>query len=250
VNNGTCTAADTITVLMIDPKTVKLSPDTLACKGDTITLSSSVPQARHAWSTGDTTGSIRVTESGMVIGLTIIGSCMVTDTINVTFIDPPQVELGPARMICEGDTAELDAANAGAKYLWSTGEKTQKIKIYQGGTYWVHVTGGDCSSGDTVKIIHCKSNLVMPNAFTPNRDNINDRFRVFGTDIAKGTLTITNRWGQKVWQSEDIFTGWDGTFKGQKCPDGVYLWSLQYWEFDGEVLYPLHKRGMMTLLRQ
>jgi gliding motility-associated-like protein len=250
VSNGACTDADTVNVLLIDPNTVTIGNDTISCKGDTVTLTSSVPQAGHFWSTGDTSTSIRVTKSGMYIGVTSMGSCLIQDTIIVTFIDPPQVDLGPVRMICEGDSTELNAGNPGAKFLWSTGETTQKIQVSKGGTYWVHVSGGKCSSSDTLKLLHCKANVYLPNVFTPNHDKLNDNFRVFGTDIANGTLTITNRWGQMIWQSDDIFTGWDGTYSGKKCPDGVYLWALYYWEYEGEILYPKQMRGTMTLLRQ
>jgi gliding motility-associated-like protein len=250
VSNGECSATDTVNVLLIDTAGVTLGEDVLACKGDTVTLKSNVPQARHFWSTGDTTASVKVTKSEKVIGMIIIGSCLIQDTVNVTFIDPPHVDLGPTRTICEGDSTELDAGNPGAEFLWSTGAATQKIRVYKGDTYWVFVRAGDCSSADTLKLLHCKANAYLPNVFTPNGDKLNDRFRVYGTDIAKGTLTITNRWGEKIWQSEDIFTGWDGSFKGRKCPDGVYLWSLLYWEYEGEILYPREIRGTMSLVRQ
>jgi gliding motility-associated-like protein len=71
----------------------------------------------------------------------------------------------------------------------------------------------------------------IPNAFTPNNDGLNDQFRILGLppeNITKFNLEIYNRWGQSVFHSTDITLGWDGTFNGQPCPDGEYIWVIYY----------------------
>jgi gliding motility-associated-like protein len=42
------------------------------------------------------------------------------------------------------------------------------------------------------------------------------------------SFVIYNRWGEIVFESNDIYSGWDGTYKGLKCPDGIYTWVMQY----------------------
>ena len=71
----------------------------------------------------------------------------------------------------------------------------------------------------------------IPNAFTPNGDGLNDVFRIYGMpveNITQFNMQIYNRWGQIVFTSNDIQTGWDGTMKNDICPEGEYLWVLYY----------------------
>jgi gliding motility-associated-like protein len=71
----------------------------------------------------------------------------------------------------------------------------------------------------------------IPNAFTPNGDGLNDKFRIFGTppeNITEYNFRIFNRWGEVLFETSDIENGWDGTSKGQICPAGVYVWEIFY----------------------
>lgn len=68
-----------------------------------------------------------------------------------------------------------------------------------------------------ILILPCnKDYIYIPNAFTPNNDGINDIFRVRSNNLLKGTLIIFDRWGNKVFESDDINIGWDGFYKGNK----------------------------------
>ena len=71
--------------------------------------------------------------------------------------------------------------------------------------------------------------MYIPNTFTPNDDNINDVFNVKGLGLkAEGyLLEIFDRWGTLVYSTRDINKGWDGTVKGQKAEDGVYIYSVK-----------------------
>ncbi len=64
----------------------------------------------------------------------------------------------------------------------------------------------------------------LPNTFTPNHNNLNEVFKGVGSQYTyKFTMEIYNRWGEKVFESNDISKGWDGTYKGADCMEGVYL---------------------------
>jgi gliding motility-associated-like protein len=71
--------------------------------------------------------------------------------------------------------------------------------------------------------------IDMPNVFTPNNDKSNDFFIPLGVQQASDvSFVIYNIWGSVVYESTDIIMGWDGTFKGQKCPEGVYYYIVTY----------------------
>ncbi len=75
----------------------------------------------------------------------------------------------------------------------------------------------------------CK--FFVPNAFSPNEDGKNDVFVPgFGSDctLASYDLRVFNRWGTLVFESLTPETGWDGEFRNQPAPQGVYLYTIQY----------------------
>ena len=89
----------------------------------------------------------------------------------------------------------------------------------------------------------------IPNAFTPNGDGLNDRFTILGIpyeQITKFSLRVFNRWGQMIHTSSDIREGWDGTYNGQLCQEGVYVWSIYY---EDNKKKPVTNKGIITLLR-
>jgi gliding motility-associated-like protein len=72
--------------------------------------------------------------------------------------------------------------------------------------------------------------LQLPTAFTPNHDGKNDLFRVLNKSYAVNNfvMKIFNRYGEEVFESNDINTGWDGTFKNKDCEIGSYVYVLTY----------------------
>ncbi len=87
----------------------------------------------------------------------------------------------------------------------------------------------NCSSTISKAILITDNfNLYVPNAFTPNNDGINDVFNLYITESATYLLTIFDRWGKTIFQTEDPNEGWDGTQRGKKCTPGMYVWNLRY----------------------
>ncbi|MCZ8353556.1 MAG: gliding motility-associated C-terminal domain-containing protein [Cyclobacteriaceae bacterium] len=70
-------------------------------------------------------------------------------------------------------------------------------------------------------------NIYYPRAFTPNGDNLNDSFRVFGKYIREFRMKIFNRWGELLFTASNIDEAWDGTFKGKTQPEGTYVFSAE-----------------------
>jgi gliding motility-associated-like protein len=73
--------------------------------------------------------------------------------------------------------------------------------------------------------------IFVPNAFTPNGDGHNDLLRPINLNnepVTQFKFAIFNRWGQRIFESRDPLSGWDGRMLGTEQPTGVYVWQLQY----------------------
>ena len=87
----------------------------------------------------------------------------------------------------------------------------------------------------------------MPTAFSPNGDNVNDYFRIKYPDIVRSmNLVVFNRFGQKIFESSDIYKGWDGRYKGSAQNPGTYVWKLRYTDVNGD---PHSLNGYVVLIR-
>jgi gliding motility-associated-like protein len=88
--------------------------------------------------------------------------------------------------------------------------------------------------------------LDVPNAFTPNSNDVNSVVMVRGFGIAKMRFIIWNRWGQKVFETGNRLQGWDGKVKGVVQPMDVYAYTLDVEFFDGT---KTTRKGDITLIR-
>lgn len=85
------------------------------------------------------------------------------------------------------------------------------------------------------------STLIMPNAFSPNNDQINDVYKVKEyQNIVEFRATIFNRWGQKLYEWSNIEGGWDGTYRGKDVKQGTYFVLVKARGADGQT-YTIRK---------
>jgi gliding motility-associated-like protein len=89
-------------------------------------------------------------------------------------------------------------------------------------------------------------NIYVPNAFTPNGDNLNDVFMPVGSGIKTYSLLIFDRWGGKLFESATILVGWDGTYKGEAVKMDIYNWKISATNAKGE---KKEMAGRVSLLR-
>lgn len=90
------------------------------------------------------------------------------------------------------------------------------------------------------------SHLFIPNAFSPNNDGLNDVFKPFGMHILDYNLQVFNRWGEKMFESNDISSGWDGKFKGAECIMETYFYQVSAM---GTNSRHFNKMGSVLLMR-
>lgn len=136
----------------IAPK-VELGPDITACKGTVVTLKYFTRDGQNIWMDNSTDSVLRVSTSG-TYRLSVIGNNgrIGTDSVRVTFIDPPTAALGPDRTICEG--AEIAVtADPTLTYLWSDSVTSFRRTFNESGQYSVRVTNAaGCVVWDTINV--------------------------------------------------------------------------------------------------
>ena len=146
----------------------------------------------------------------------------------------------------------LDAGEGFTSYKWTpTNDTTQWIVVKNTGEYFVKVTDnfGCIGSDDTKVKRRCGVQLHIPNSFTPNADGINDIFVPVGLDIETYRISIYNRWGQLVFNSNNLTEGWDGNFNNKPAESGVYIYKIDYQGYKNKQLQQFTRTGNLTLMR-
>lgn len=243
---------DTITIISIEP-VMSLGNDTLICSSQpwNYQLNASDGFTSYEWNTGETTQTIIIDEPGTysVEGNSACG--IITDEI--VFTGNPfegfTIDLGNDTALCynySSSSITFTATEGLPNYLWSNGSTEQSITVTQAGTYWVISDNPLCDDlTDTVNVISC-NDAVLPNAFSPNDDGINDFLYIIG--LEPGNLLsfeIFNRWGEKVFETTDVSASWNGTYQDKELPMGVYVWVITYHSAGTN----LQKSGNVTLVR-
>jgi gliding motility-associated-like protein len=88
--------------------------------------------------------------------------------------------------------------------------------------------------------------LIIPNAFSPNRDGLNDLFRPLQIGLNNMQLNIYDTWGSLIYsESGDIISGWDGKINGELAENGNY-----YFTFSGKTIFGkvIKENGALTLI--
>lgn len=176
------------------------------------------------------------------------------DSAIVDLIPLPDPKLGDSIYLCDVQEIILDAGTYADSltYLWQDGSNNRYFTVTEPGVYWVSVGLGDCIAYDTIEVWNC-SKLIIPNVFTPNNDEFNDRFKPKAIgDIIDFKVQVFNRWGKMVYESTDLEEGWDGTTfnNGSACAEGTYFYIINYIS----ITYPQTRKdnkvsGSVSLLR-
>ncbi|MEO1624042.1 MAG: gliding motility-associated C-terminal domain-containing protein, partial [Bacteroidota bacterium] len=192
-------------------------------------------------------------------------SCLgrsVQTEVTVYVSDPPEVVyITESGTVETGDSVQLviQTNDPNAAYTWSVqGEticdscNTLRVKPLQTTTYQVDIENEyGCKVADEVTLRVNNScaytALKVPNIISPNGDGYNDRFNITYEGIVDvSILRIYNRWGQLVYETNDITKQWDGTFRGKTLNPGVYVYYLEGTCLDNEAFTLI---GNITVLR-
>jgi len=276
VNPGS-TCPDSITRLVkIYPKFhADFSDSGTQCLGATLNftdLSSATIKPITAWKwnfgDGDSTFIQNPTHTynyGGTFNVTLISqnvkNCVDT-AVKQLVIDNFRPFAGNDTIILKGQSVQFDATG-GMDYTWSPATNLDHVNVYNPVgyfpdtgqfTYYVHVASEyGCAGDDTIKVtVVDQTSFVVPSAFTPNGDGRNDVFRPLAVGCKSiNYFRVFNRWGQEVYYSTSIESGWDGTFNNKKADVGTYYWEISYWEINTTDASDKQSflKGDVTLLR-
>lgn len=182
--------------------------------------------------------------------------CTATDSVTLTIEPLPGIIASPDTMLCGTSGIQLNATG-GFSYTWfpATGLSNPVIAnpvATPTTTTQYAVTGASssgCSSSDTVNItigFIGKNGLLLPSAFTPNNDGVNDCFGIkFFDGITELEFRIFNRWGENVFYTTNPAVCWNGRFRGKVNP-GNYVYYIKAKTGCTE---PLKIKGNVLLIR-
>ena len=259
VNSNGCSATSNVVVVSYNTGiTVNIyTPNPTPCEGDVVFLNTTQNYNQINWSNGENGIQISVTESGKY-SVTVVnsGGCTASDEIDLTFLPKPQVEAGENVTSDCVNGITLRGIGEGTP-IWEpalglSNDNTFEVNAFPVNTtmYYLTVDNGICKATDSLVVTAECSSIYVPSAFTPNNDGINDIFKAIGIDLKDFKLVIYNRWGEKIFQTQDINIGWDGTYVGTPAPFGMYVWELEANDKNGNpMLTEIQSRGTVSLVR-
>ena len=252
-NSSGCIAADTIRILSgntIPP--IDLGNDINVCAGKIIVLDAGSGFSSYKWQDGSTSQKHTVYLPGKY--WVTVSSCgnFTSDTITVSSQSNIPFTIAQEGSLCGGQSVALKAAPSNlASYIWDNGSSNYIREVQLPGTYWLMVTDANgCFDQDSVDVIlqDCNCVIAIPNAFSPNNDGHSDLFILHGFEncVSSFSFVIFDRWGEKVFETEDVAKGWDGTYKGKPMNATVYVYSINATLMSGE---KISKKGNISLIR-
>lgn len=125
--------------------------DTIICEGESVTFTSNI-SGIYDWSTGETTISITVSDTGSYMLEVDDGTYIYCDSASVSNDAPPQFDLGSDIYLCDLVGVTVAAPTGYSNYLWSTGETAEDIVVSSEGEIWVEISGQNCSTSDTIQV--------------------------------------------------------------------------------------------------
>ncbi len=259
-NSCVNTASSTVVVNALPVLT--MSGNAEVCEGSGIQLTSS-GGISYLWSppTGLNNSHIQnpfatpLTSSTYSLVTTDLNGCTASGSVSVSVNPLPVTTINADTLVMLGTSVQL-LANGGTDYSWSPDlflscsdcENPVSVPL-RDISYMVTVTDvNGCRNADTVEIrVEDLVTLYIPNAFTPsNADARNDFFFVQGIGIKEFSLSVFNRWGTIVFETNDLNSKWDGTFGGQPVEQGVYVYVAKVTSYSGK---NISKAGSVTVLR-
>ncbi|HEY4798267.1 MAG TPA: gliding motility-associated C-terminal domain-containing protein, partial [Bacteroidia bacterium] len=259
-SNGVCADTSKITVSVLPAPHALISGNTNICQGTTASLTA-FGGGTYSWSSGETTATIHPSASGNYSVLVTVGTCTDETSANVIVHPNPTAIAYSNTTIIQGQSANL-SATGGVNYVWDNGMNGANITVTPMVTttfcvtvYDVNNCKNDTCVKVTVELCSQAGTLYLPDAFSPNGDGVNDSLRIYygiPMCIKSLHLVLYDRWGEKVYETNDPGFRWDGVYnKGilkNSQPGGteVYAYYMDVEIVDGN---RISKKGNISLVR-
>ncbi|GAA4417536.1 hypothetical protein GCM10023187_50020 [Nibrella viscosa] len=199
-----------------------LGADTTLCAGQS--LSVVLPDSLNTtfrWQDGTNRPRYLIRQAGVYAVTATRGACSVSDTLRITV--EPAISLPSDTVLCRGEQLVLRASHPLNTFQWNTGSTASQLTVSTDGTYILTIPSRYCRLTDTIRVDFLDCPGPVPNVFTPNGDGRNETFYIDNIQVIPWQLTVYNRLGQRVYQSEAYANDWDGV----NLPTGLYYYRLQ-----------------------
>jgi gliding motility-associated-like protein len=252
VRQGECLSRDSIFIEnpVID---LLLGLDMNWCDSVDQLLKAPPDMASYLWQDMSTNWTFRATEPGTYyVTVTDTNGCKKADTVTYSRTYSPEVSLGEDVSICARMTADIGTSESHFRYEWSNGSTDPIITVSDEGDYILTVYDENgCFAKDTIHLkidINALPNILyIANSFTPNGDKLNDLFP-FAEVINQPEyrVRVFNRWGEKMFDSQEGIQSWDAKFNGDLVNEDAYIYQVEYRGCDG---INRTQHGTITVLR-
>jgi len=239
---------DSVYIDLIAPNML-VSNDTILCSGQNIVLTADNMELYHWYEDGSfVSDSSRYSTNPnvntiyKVIGEDFFG-CIDSSQIIVKVFDTPKIRIMDDYLAQWDEEIFINVYTENyGDFDWFPKEfltctncmepvaKPNKEIVYKA----VFTDTNGCKTEDDIRIYY-DGQLYVPNSFTPDVDGkVNTLFQAKGINITNFQMLIFDRWGRVVFESNSISEKWDGTFKGEACQFGTYVWKIFYKDVSGE----------------
>lgn len=262
IDNNGCKGLDSIKVLEDSPVASPMA-DSIICSGNKVHLQATQGNYIYLWTPGASLNHDNIYNpianptSTTVYTVSITnGVCVNTNTVTI-FVNPtPHLNVNPKySVVTQGESVFIHANSSDtctwypADYLNCTNCGTVMSIPDANIVYTVTATNSEgCSAVATATVdIQIEYTFYIPNTFTPNKDQTNEIFKPLATHIHNFKMDIFDRWGLLLFQTEALDHGWDGTYKGGKCQEDVYVYKIEF--VDDPSNKPHTKTGTVNIVR-
>lgn len=238
-----CTNTGTTSINVQAAPVADASDDQSICEGNSVTLEGS-GGSTYTWSPSETitdpTSATTIATPTDTITYTLTvsnGTCSRSDDVTINVWKTPTADAGKDQRIFEGDPAQLSGTAGGTdvSYAWTPVYNITDATILDpvvtpqyDTTYTLTVTSNlGCGVATDDVFIRVYQKIIIPNAFSPNGDGINDTWRIAKLDTyPEADVNVFNRYGQLVFHSRGYATEWNGTYNGSPLPVGTYYYAI------------------------
>ncbi|MCW5908575.1 MAG: gliding motility-associated C-terminal domain-containing protein [Chitinophagales bacterium] len=269
-DNNQCSDSTVVTITEPALLAGQISTVDVTCFGEnngqlTVSVNGGTPNYSYQFSqsTQNTSGTLANLSAGNY-SVTITDANGCTTLQSATITEPAALVVTVLPTVAEvksGETLNLQATinqSGSVSYTWQpTGGLSCAdcdAPVFSGSfstVYYVTATTqAGCAATASVSVTVIPNyDIFIPNVFTPNGDFMNDTWSMFGNlkDIKQFNVKVFNRWGEKVFESNDINFAWDGKYLGQTAPNGVYTYVAGFVWMDNHS--DNNYKGTVTLLR-
>ncbi|HRO69631.1 MAG TPA: gliding motility-associated C-terminal domain-containing protein [Chitinophagaceae bacterium] len=257
-----CTSLDSISIIVNPTPTANiLFADSSICEGENIQLISNGGTS-YQWTPADGLSSTNIsspiaspvsTTTYNVVASNSFG-CSDTSNILIRVLEAPRANAGPDLWIIEGTTVQLQATATGyaLSYSWSpdiyisnVSELQPFITPLRDTIYKLTVSSNaGCGTDIDSMNVFVYKDVFVPTAFSPNNDGLNDTWHIpVLVAYPEFELSVFNREGRNIFQAKGVNKPWDGTYRGEPQPAGIYVYMLDL--KDGSPT----RKGTLMLLR-